>query len=323
MMAPSDEPSSHRPLRPVSPIDPGHIQVGAAVTVAAFTRCLEEARILAGPLSHRELESRSGRRLGRTKIGQVLRGTLPQRDFLLVFLEVCGVPKDRWPRWLEAWGRLTRISNGHALPTRYIAPEPATADTRGSETVEAARAQARRIVEDAQNNAEVLLSRARSEAEHSTQSANARIARAEEDRDATRTELHAVNREMDIARERSAERIRVTEDERDRALDRALNLSDTLTDVQERHRAKTAKLERERDAAHAEIGALKAKLEIERRRVRELNESHRAPSGDERYAPAYLVEPNPEETFGTDQVTPPPVIGDWSDGAGGSTRKRQ
>jgi hypothetical protein len=29
----------------------------------------------------------------------------------------------------------------------------------------------------------------------------------------------------------------------------------------------------------------------------------------ERERPSFLVEPDPEETFGTDQVTAPPVIG--------------
>lgn len=74
-----------------------------------FIACLDRARVLAGPLSHRELESRSGRRLRRTKIGQVLAGELPRRDFLLIYLEVCGVPEADRIEWLRAWARLMTL----------------------------------------------------------------------------------------------------------------------------------------------------------------------------------------------------------------------
>jgi hypothetical protein len=76
-----------------------------------FIACLDRARVLAGPLSHREIESRSGRRLRRTKIGQVLAGEFPRRDFLLTYLEVCGVPEADRTEWLRAWAwLLTRSS---------------------------------------------------------------------------------------------------------------------------------------------------------------------------------------------------------------------
>lgn len=76
-----------------------------------FTVCLDRARVLAGPLSHREIENRSGRRLRRTKIGQVLAGEFPHRDFLLVYLDVCGVPETDRAEWLRIWAwLLTRSS---------------------------------------------------------------------------------------------------------------------------------------------------------------------------------------------------------------------
>lgn len=71
-----------------------------------FIICLDRARVLAGPLSHREIESRSERRLRRTKIGQVLAGEFPRRDFLLTYLEVCGVPEAERTEWLRAWAWL-------------------------------------------------------------------------------------------------------------------------------------------------------------------------------------------------------------------------
>lgn len=73
-------------------------------TAADFAGCLDQLRVLAGPLSHREIESMSDRRLRRTKIGQVLGGQLPRRDFLAVYLEVCGV--DNTEPWYRVWTRL-------------------------------------------------------------------------------------------------------------------------------------------------------------------------------------------------------------------------
>jgi hypothetical protein len=32
----------------------------------------------------------------------------------------------------------------------------------------------------------------------------------------------------------------------------------------------------------------------------------------EHQLPSYLLEPDPDEVFGTDEMTAPPVIGDWS-----------
>jgi hypothetical protein len=82
------------------------IPVGQVRSREDFIACLDRARVLAGPLSHREIETRSGRRLRRTKIGQVLAGEFPHRDFLLAYLEVCGVPETDRTEWLRAWARL-------------------------------------------------------------------------------------------------------------------------------------------------------------------------------------------------------------------------
>lgn len=310
MMSASGDPAGHREhrgLRPVSPIDTGQIRVSEAKTVADFARCLEEVRILAGPLSHRELQSRSGGRLGRTKIGKVLKGMLPQRDFLLVFLEVCGVSQDNRHCWLEVWGRLTRVDNGHATM-----PGPAE-DDQATDIVANAQARAEKIIEEGRAAVAALLTRAKAEAEQLTRSANARVLRAEDDREAAIAQARSANRELEATLERHVQRIRFTEDERDRALNRAHTLSNTLTELQDTTRTQIAEAEEQRNSAWAKVNKLTAELEIERQRVKELserNERLRAQTGhDERYAPAYLAEPDPDGVFGTDEMTAPPVIG--------------
>jgi hypothetical protein len=42
---------------------------------------------------------------------------------------------------------------------------------------------------------------------------------------------------------------------------------------------------------------------------------------DEEHAPAsFLIDPDPDETFGANQATPPPVIGAWAEDAEGDDR---
>jgi hypothetical protein len=81
-----------------------HIDLDAVGDDAAeFTRCLRQVRHSAGQLSNREIAARSGRRLSRWMVGEVLgKGALPKRDFLEAFLAVCGVPASERAWWDRA-----------------------------------------------------------------------------------------------------------------------------------------------------------------------------------------------------------------------------
>lgn len=96
-----------QPIRPVP-----EIPLSAVRTAADFAECLDQLRVLAGPLSHRQIESRSSGRLRRTKIGQVLNGELPRREFLAAYLEVCGVTDAAKEPWHRVWAHLISTAQG-------------------------------------------------------------------------------------------------------------------------------------------------------------------------------------------------------------------
>lgn len=108
MSATDNEP----PVGPRPEIDASLIPLSTVRTSADFAQCLDQLRVLAGPLSHREIESRSGGRLRRTKIGQVLGGELPRREFLTSYLEVCGVSCAESEPWHRVWSRLVSTARG-------------------------------------------------------------------------------------------------------------------------------------------------------------------------------------------------------------------
>jgi hypothetical protein len=90
-------------------------------TIADFAECLDQLRVLAGPLSHREIASRSGGLLRRTKIGQVLSGELPRREFLTAYLEVCGASREAGDSWLRVLARLAAATRS---PSRLLEDDP-------------------------------------------------------------------------------------------------------------------------------------------------------------------------------------------------------
>jgi len=94
------------PITPGPDLDLSGVPLGGVRTAADLAACLDRVRVLAGPLSHRELDRLSGGRLGRTKIGQVLAGELPRRGFLATYFEVCGVPAADRPAWYDTWAGL-------------------------------------------------------------------------------------------------------------------------------------------------------------------------------------------------------------------------
>jgi hypothetical protein len=110
-----------QPIRPVAEIDASLVPLSTVRTAADFAECLDQVRVLAGPLSHREIESRSGGRLRRTKIGQVLGGELPHREFLTVYLEVCGVSEATSESWHRIWTRLVSTARSPSRPAARIA----------------------------------------------------------------------------------------------------------------------------------------------------------------------------------------------------------
>lgn len=150
--------TTSRRTGPTSVIDVSAVQVEECTTPAEFAHCLEQVRHLAGPLSHRQIEAKSGHQLARTKIGQVLGGSFPNREFLEVFLDVCRVPESAREPWFGAWTRLATTRQSAA---------PARRDTRESvETiVNKAEARAHEITTQARAEADAIMRRALTEAE--------------------------------------------------------------------------------------------------------------------------------------------------------------
>jgi hypothetical protein len=307
-----------RPIRPVPPIDASQIPVRQAETLADFIQCLDQLRTLAGPLSHREIQSRSGNVLTRTKIGQVLNGELPRRDFLLVYLEVCGVPECDRPQWLQAWARLAQARQSHGVLTRREAQDRAT------KIVENAEAQAQEIVAHARAQVDSILAHARLEAERVREADDRRVAGAEEERDAALARSRSMIFELEAVHETSQQRIRAADEERDAAYTRAHDLAVELHTLHETSLQRIRITEDQRDAALARVDALmlrleEAQLKIDelREQVTQLREPRREPVSARpqqddvrhRYAPAYLVN-DKSDVFGTDELTAPPVIGE-------------
>ena len=243
-------------IRPVPPIDASSIPLDAARTNADFARCLNQLRILAGPLSHRQIEARSGGRLGRTKIGQVLNGELPRREFLHVYLRVCGVQERADAAWYEAWARL--VPSARIDPAGDASEQEAGAGERAA--VDRAVEQADDIVRQAREHAAAITAQALAEAERDKTQELERIHRAEEERDiAFNRARHLVN-ELDALHESSVERIRAADNERDAALARAQSLSRELHELHESTLERVRQTEDERDTALARARHLHAEL---------------------------------------------------------------
>jgi tetratricopeptide (TPR) repeat protein/transcriptional regulator with XRE-family HTH domain len=100
-----------RPPRAVDEVDPSQ-----ATTKAEFGTCLRAQRTAAG-LSLRELEKATrippSVSLARSTIEGVEKGkTLPRREWLTTYLNVCGVPSTQQRAWLRAWTTLARSPDG-------------------------------------------------------------------------------------------------------------------------------------------------------------------------------------------------------------------
>ncbi|MCE6998317.1 hypothetical protein LZG04_26475 [Saccharothrix sp. S26] len=270
--AESPVPAEPRQIRPVPVIDSHSVPITAATTTADFARCLDQVRVLAGPLSHRAVESRSGGRLRRTKIGQVLGGELPNREFLLVYLRVCGVAEALWPVWQEVWARLT---TGPLTGVATAAPDTGTAE-RAETVLERAEAQATEIRRIAHAQAADLLDRTRADLDRAEARDQERIRLVEEERDGAFSRAHALADELNALHETSMERIRAADDERDTALIRARDLALELNQLhqssmeriraaeQERDNAITraSRLATEVDTLYAQIASLREQLSI-------------------------------------------------------------
>jgi hypothetical protein len=103
-------------------LEPGKID-----TIAELALQLGRLRVRAGGLPLRYFEKwadeqrKSGRRaihLSRTNISDALNGKrLPRKEFVLWFVEACGVPADRRNEWLRAWERAADHRHMH---DRYV-----------------------------------------------------------------------------------------------------------------------------------------------------------------------------------------------------------
>ncbi|SDC51743.1 hypothetical protein [Actinokineospora iranica] len=269
-MSAADDP---RPIRPVPVVDTSSVAVERVRTAAEFAACLDQVRVLAGPLSHREIESRGGGRLRRTKIGQVLAGELPRREFLAAYLTVCGVPADAHEPWHRKWTFLISAR----LPA-----EPDVATVHRERDAAVARA---RLLEQ-----EVAALRATAvvppEA-HESFRKEIRTLRAE--RDAARGQARLATRQH----ESTVERLRLAEAARDEALSRQRLLDNDL------------------QAAGATIARLTEtvdRLRARPRQARTESASPREPSGQKRLA-LYTRE-EADDLYGTTSDAPSPVIGD-------------
>lgn len=259
-------------IRPVPPIDISSIPLADARTHADFARCLNQLRILAGPLSNRQIEARSGGRLGRTKIGQVLNGELPRREFLHVYLQVCGV-HERANAWYETWARL--------MPTTQI---DSAGDASGQEAevddqavVDLASEQADDIVWKAREHAAAITAQAQAQAEHNKTQELERIHRAEEERDIAFNRARHLVSELDALHESSVERIRAADNERDSALARAQSLSRELHELHESTLERVRQTESERDGALVRARQLHAELTTVYEQITDLRDQlHRA-----------------------------------------------
>jgi hypothetical protein len=309
-------------MRAAPTTDVSQVPVSGASSPAEFAQCLEDVRLLAGPLSARELEKRSGKRLGRTKIGEVLAGSLPRRDFLLVYLEVCGVPQQSWADWLETWGRLARGDRARSGPTHaptgnpHSGIGPAVVLDAVPDALESRDARVREALGEADARRAQIEQRAKSEADQLLNATNTRVRRAEDDRDSALAQLRERDRDLDAMRANYIDQLRVIEEERDKAVQRAISLADAMSELQDLSRKRIQDAESQRDGALAQVNALRAELEIAERKISDLSERQRyerirsQEERDPRYAPAYLAEPNPEQVFGNDEMTAPPVIGE-------------
>lgn len=317
-MTSAESPSRRpRPIKPVPTIDTSGVPVRQAETAADFGKCLEQVRILAGPLSNREIETRSGHTLRRTKISQVLRGDLPRRDFLTIYLQVCGVPEAQQPIWFEIWAQLAHVEQPPTVSTRRNARESATA------IIEKAKEQAGEIAAQARADVEALMAYARAEAERARQADDGRVSAAQEERDSALARTRTLTLELETMHETSLERIRAADIERDAALTRAHDLSMTLNEMHESSLNRIRTAEDARDTALAKATNLTLKLQAAqekidelREKINQLEEAKAAPrdlpptdrAQDRRYAPAYLVDDS--DAFADSRPTTPPTIGD-------------
>ncbi|WP_406154575.1 helix-turn-helix domain-containing protein [Streptomyces canus] len=80
-------------------------------TPAELTQALKAVHIWAGEPSLRKLEARSGGRLRRSSVSDMLRGTtLPEYDRFIAFLRACGIEGSNLDVWVFTWRRLKALA---------------------------------------------------------------------------------------------------------------------------------------------------------------------------------------------------------------------
>ena len=255
---------SGQPVRPARQIDTSLVSLDSVRTVADFAECLDQLRVLAGPLSHREIASRSGGLLRRTKIGQVLGGELPRREFLTTYLEVCGVSHEAGDAWLRLWARLVSTTRS---PSHLPEDDPQVLRKER----DAARTQVQRLT----NELETL----RSATHAADAEREATIRRA---RQASEMNESAVRRlrSAQTAREEAQGHVRLLSQEVMAGRARITELNDTAD-----------KLRAELESAAAEIAGLR----------RELVGNRSAPNDSKRLIK--YTQSEAEELYGTDEMT--------------------
>ncbi|MEU1131049.1 helix-turn-helix transcriptional regulator [Streptomyces sp. NPDC005900] len=78
---------------------------------AELTQALKAVHVWAGEPSLRKLEARSGGKLRRSSVSDMLRGTtLPEYDRFIAFLRACGIEGPNLEVWVFTWRRLKALA---------------------------------------------------------------------------------------------------------------------------------------------------------------------------------------------------------------------
>ncbi|MBP2186385.1 hypothetical protein [Amycolatopsis magusensis] len=235
-------------IGPVSPLeDHATIDLEAVHDAQQFGKCLHKLRNLAGPLSNREIERRSKKNIGRTKIGQAVDGELPNRDFLEIFLHVCGISHPETQAWFSTWARL---STGSIDEKPAETPPNEFLRKYGGETNSGSEIRQ-------QADAELFELRQRQEA-------------VEERRDAAERRASDLAEQLERLHETSLKRAQEAEDEREKALERVVFLTRELERVQDADAKRIRQIEEDRDVALSRTQDMMSELDVMHAKIGEL-----------------------------------------------------
>jgi len=200
--------------------DPAYdIDPTTATTADELAHCLQRLRIR-NDLSYRELESwgqEHGQPLPRTTVLEVLHARrFPKKNFLLAFIEACGVDPATDTRWERTWSRLNELGKVpvSAAPAGTVddSVDTDTDDIDLPDVTEDGAEQA--IPAEIWEQAQGLLQQARASAQRVDREARRAISAAHVEAHRILDQARAEAAEIRSAAEREAERILLTARER-------------------------------------------------------------------------------------------------------------